>query len=60
MITLTLEKDDVAALMGLLDAGLRSTGIRAAQDAGRLAAIIEKAVTDAEKAPAAPAKEDAQ
>jgi hypothetical protein len=49
IITVQFTQAQVQALAGLLDAGLRATGLRAAKDAAELIAIIESAVAAAQK-----------
>jgi len=43
MITLELTNDELQALAGLLDAGVRATGLRAVKDAATLLAKLEAA-----------------
>jgi hypothetical protein len=43
MITLELTNDELQALAGLLDAGVRATGLRAVKDAASLLAKLEAA-----------------
>lgn len=52
MITLHLTEQDFQALAGLIDAGIRATGMGAVKDAARLLAKMEEAVAEA-KAPKA-------
>jgi hypothetical protein len=51
IITIQLTQAQVQALAGLLDAGLRATGLRAAKDAAELLGIIETATADAQAHP---------
>ena len=50
MITLKLTEAEMQALAGLMDAGLRATGIRAARDAAVLLQKLESAVEAAKAA----------
>lgn len=43
MVTLTLNESELQALAGLLDAGVKSIGLRAVKDAAALLAKIEEA-----------------
>jgi len=43
MFTITLTEAHMQALAGLLDAGIRATGLRAVKDAAELMAILETA-----------------
>jgi hypothetical protein len=43
MITLTLTEQEVQALAGLLDAGVKAVGLRAVKDAATLLAKLEEA-----------------
>jgi hypothetical protein len=47
-ITIQFTPAQVQALAGLLDAGLRATGLKAARDAAELLGIIESAVAAAQ------------
>lgn len=49
MITLTLTNEELQALAGLIDAGVRATGLRAVKDAATLLEKIEKAAAEASK-----------
>lgn len=53
MITLHFTEQQVVALTGLLDGGLRHIGIRAAKDAAEIFAELERATLEARLAPAA-------
>lgn len=46
IFTLELTEQELQALAGLLDAGVRHTGLRAIKDAAGLLAKIERATTD--------------
>jgi len=50
MITIKLTEQQLRAMMGLLDAGLRAAGWSALEDANDLNAAIEKGVADSKKA----------
>jgi hypothetical protein len=50
LITISLTEQQVQALAGLIDAGLRATGLRAAKDAAALMDILEAAVAAANEA----------
>ena len=43
MITLTLTEQEIQALAGLLDAGVKAVGLRAVKDAATLLAKLEEA-----------------
>lgn len=45
MLTLTLTDDELQSLVGLMDAGVRATGLRAVKDAARLLEKLEAAQT---------------
>jgi hypothetical protein len=47
-LTVTIPAHLVQPLAGLIDAGLRATGIRAAKEAAELITIIEKAANAAQ------------
>ncbi len=47
MITLTLSQDEVQALAGLIDAGVKATGIQSVKAAAVLIAKLEAAVAEA-------------
>jgi hypothetical protein len=49
IVTIQLTQAQVQALAGLLDAGLRASGLRAAKDAAEILSIIETAVAAAQK-----------
>jgi hypothetical protein len=49
MITLELTNDELQALAGLLDAGVRATGLRAVKDAATLLAKLEAAAQPKEE-----------
>lgn len=44
MITIELEENEVQSLVGLLDAGLKTIGFRAAKDAAMIAVKLEEAI----------------
>ena len=44
MITLELTEEQAQALAGLIDAGVRATGIRGVKDAAELIEILDQAV----------------
>ena len=46
MITLELTNDEMQALAGLLDAGVRATGLRAVKDAATLLEKLEAATKE--------------
>jgi hypothetical protein len=48
MITLTLTEQEVQALAGLLDAGVKAIGLRAVKDAATILAKLEDATQDKE------------
>lgn len=48
MITLELTNDELQALAGLLDAGVRATGLRAVKDAASLLDKLEAAASPKE------------
>jgi hypothetical protein len=50
MITLTLTEQEVQALAGLLDAGVKALGLRAVKDAATLLAKLEEATQPQEPA----------
>lgn len=50
MITLTLTEQEVQALAGLLDAGVKAVGLRAVKDAATLLEKIEAAATETPEA----------
>jgi hypothetical protein len=58
IIEIQLTQPQVQALGGLLDAGLRATGIRAARDAAELIGIIEAAVAATQAKPVGNGKTD--
>lgn len=49
MFTITLTESELQALAGLLDAGVRATGIRAVKEAATLLEKLEAATTNAEE-----------
>jgi hypothetical protein len=51
MITLTLNQNEVQALAGLLDAGVKATGLQSVMAAASLLTKLEAAVAEANKAP---------
>jgi hypothetical protein len=50
MITLELTNDELQALAGLLDAGVRATGLRAVKEAASLLEKLEAAAQPKEEA----------
>ena len=48
MITLTLTEQEIQALAGLLDAGVKAVGLRAVKDAATLLAKLEAATQETE------------
>lgn len=52
MITLTLTEQEIQALAGLLDAGVKAVGLRAVKDAASLLAKLETAAQSVEEATA--------
>lgn len=46
MVTLKLTQDELAALAGLLDAGVRQVGLRGVKDAAKLIEKIEAAANE--------------
>ena len=49
MITLTLTDNELQALAGLMDAGVKALGLRAVKDAATLLAKLEEATQPKEK-----------
>ena len=49
MITLTLTEQELQALAGLLDAGVKALGLRAVKDAASLLTKLEEATQPKEK-----------
>jgi len=47
MITLTLDQNELQALAGLLDAGVKATGLQSVMAAASLLAKLEAAVAEA-------------
>ena len=47
MITLTLDQNELQALAGLLDAGVKATGLQSVKMAASLLAKLESAVAEA-------------
>jgi hypothetical protein len=47
-VTVTIPAHLVQPLVGLLDAGLRATGIRSAREAAELVELIDRAVQEAQ------------
>jgi hypothetical protein len=47
MVTLNLTEQQLQALVGLLDAGVRSTGLQSAPGAAELLGLIDQAVKEA-------------
>lgn len=50
MTQITLTETELQALLGLLDAGVRATGLRAVKDAATLLEKIEAAAQDKDEA----------
>ena len=50
MITLTLTEQEIQALAGLLDAGVKAVGLRAVKDAATLLSKLETAAQSVEEA----------
>lgn len=50
MITLTLTEQEIQALAGLLDAGVKAVGLRAVKDAASLLTKLETAAQSVEEA----------
>ena len=51
MITLTLTEQEIQSLAGLLDAGVKATGLMSVTAAAGLLAKLEAAVAEANKTP---------
>jgi hypothetical protein len=49
MITLTLDQNELQALAGLLDAGVKATGLQSVKMAASLLTKLEAAVAEANK-----------
>lgn len=49
MITLTLTEQELQALAGLLDAGVKATGLASVKTAASMLAKLEEAVAEANK-----------
>lgn len=56
-VTVTIPAHLVQPLVGLIDAGLRATGIRSAREAAELVELIDKAVQEAQAKAAASASD---
>ena len=48
-VTLTLDNNELQSLVGLIDAGLKATGLSAAKSAAALLVKLEAAVAEANK-----------
>ena len=49
MITLTLDQNELQALAGLLDAGVKATGLQGVKHAASILTKLESAVAEANK-----------
>lgn len=49
MITITLNQDELTALAGLLDAGVKTTGLQGVKQAASILTKLEQAVAEANR-----------